>query len=316
MTTTRWTPRRIARGLKRRAHVALRRETPTFDRRAVLLDGVTRDMRVLEIGPSYAPLAPRSEGWDVCVVDHATREELVEKYGDPAHRVDVTRIEDVDVVWREGSLDEAVGTQRLGFDVCLASHVIEHTPDFVGFVQGVMRSLAPNGWLSLAVPDLRYCFDLLRGPTRGGELVEAHVRGASRHRLATAFDQVAYTVRKGGNIAWDQAETGRIEPVASLAIARDVLTSHDDGASAEYVDAHVWRFTPASFELTILELSALGLLDVHLTSLHPTVGCEFFVQLRPGARLPSDSSGLDAVRLELLERSVREVADVWAKVGA
>jgi len=320
-TRARWAPRRVARGIRRRAASALGRTPappptpPPFDRRGVLLQGVAPEMRILEIGPSYAPLAPRSEGWNACVVDHATREELVEKYRDPVHGVDVSRIEDVDVVWRNGPLDEALGPERQGFDVCLASHVIEHTPDLVGFVGGVLRTLVPGGWLSLAVPDLRYCFDLLRGPTRVGEVVDAHVRHASRHGIATFVDQRAYAVRKGGRIAWSAADGGTVELMESLADVESLLASRDDD-DGEYVDAHVWRFTPASFELLVLELSALGMLDAHVESIHASVGCEFFVRIRAGSRLPATVEQIDAIRLALLERSVREVGAVWATVGA
>jgi SAM-dependent methyltransferase len=272
-------------------------------------------MRILEIGPSYAPLAPRSAGWDVCVVDHATREELIEKYRDPIHGVDVSRIEDVDVVWREGPLDEALGPERQGFDVCLASHVIEHTPDLVGFVGGGVRTLSPDGRLSLAVPDLRYCFDLFRPPTRVGEVVAAHLRSASRHGIATLIDQQAYSARKAGHIAWSEAHEGVVELTGSLADVEPLVASGDDGDAPEYQDAHVWRFTPASFELLVLELSALGLLDVHIDSIHDTEGCEFFVKLRAGSRLPATAEQVDDVRLALLERSVREVGAVWATVG-
>jgi SAM-dependent methyltransferase len=223
----------------------------------------------------------------------------------------------VDVVWRGGPLDEAVGPERSGFDVCLASHVIEHTPDLVAFVGGAMRVLAPDGWLSLAVPDLRYCFDLLRPPTRVGELVAAHVGQSSRHSLATLIDHRAYPVRKGPEIAWGQTHTGELTFITSLADVEGLLASPAaDGAEGEYVDAHVWRFTPASFELAILELSALGLLDAHVASLHDTVGCEFFVRLRPGSRAPETPEEVDAARLALLERSVREVASVWGTVGS
>ena len=321
VTGARWTPCRVARGIRRRALSALRPTppappaSPPFDRRAVLLEGVAREMRILEVGPSYSPLAPRAEGWNVCVVDHATREELVEKYSDPAHGVDVSQIEDVDVVWREGRLHEVlVGPGRQGFDVCLASHVIEHTPDLVGFVGSVLRTLAPGGWLSLAVPDMRYCFDLLRTPTRVGELAAAHMRHASRHGIATLVDQRAYAVRKAGRIAWDEADLGAVELMGSLADVESLLASRDDH-DAEYVDAHVWRFTPASFELLVLELSALGMLDAHVESIHESVGCEFFVRLRAGSRPPGTMEQIDAARLALLERSVREVGAVWATVG-
>jgi hypothetical protein len=278
----------------------------------VLLAGVDRDMSVLEIGPSYNPLAPRSEGWSTCVVDHATREELVEKYRDPAHAVDVSRIEDVDVVWTEGGLAEAIPRELHGFDVCLASHLIEHTPDLVGFVQGVMAVLSEDGWLSLAVPDMRYCFDLFRSPTRVGRLVAAHERRASRHDLATLYDERAYATKLDGHIAWGPSADPRpVELLGSLEGARELLS----GPPAEYVDCHAWQFTPASFELAVLELSALGLLDVHVAASHETVGCEFFVTLRRGAAVPATAEELHEARLALLRRSVREVASIWAKVG-
>ncbi|HEY7178234.1 MAG TPA: methyltransferase domain-containing protein [Gaiella sp.] len=302
-----------AAGAARRLGIerATRPAPPPFDRRTVLLAGVERDMRVLEIGPSYNPLAPRSEGWETCVVDHATREELIEKYRDPAHGVDVSRIEDVDVVWTEGGLDEAIPRELHGFDVCLASHLIEHTPDLVGFVQGVTAVLCEDGWLSLAVPDMRYCFDLLRAPTRVGQLLDAHARRASRHDLATLYDQRAYATRLDGHIAWEPSADPRlVELLGSLEGARELLS----GPPAEYVDCHAWQFTPASFELAVLELSALGLLDVHVAASHDTVGCEFFVTLRRGADVPANAEELDRARLDLLRRSVSEVAETWAAV--
>ena len=73
--------------------------------------------------------------------------------------------------------------------------------------------------------------------------------------------------------------------------------------------------TAVAFELAILELSALGLLDAHVGSMHGTVGCEFIVRLRPGIRVPETPEAVDAARLALLERSVHEVADVWATVS-
>ncbi len=290
--------------------------SPPFDRRAVLLDGVTRDMRVLEIGPSYAPLAPRSEGWNVCIVDHASQAELVEKYADPAHGVDVSRIEEVDVVWLRGQLDEVIPEELRGFDVCVASHVIEHTPDLVGFVRGVMGCLGPDGWLSLAIPDMRYCFDLFEAPTRTGEVVAAHLGGASRHRFAALFDHYAYAVRSDGLIAWGQdAAHDAVELATPFGAVRELVAVHNDTADEGYVDCHAWQFTPASFELAMLELAALELLDVHVASIHESVGCEFFVTLRRGSLVPPTTDELDLLRLSLLRRSVHELASTWSAMG-
>ncbi len=44
-----------------------------------VFEHVNRAGRGLEFGPSYNPLAPKSEGFDVVTIDHAIRDELVGK---------------------------------------------------------------------------------------------------------------------------------------------------------------------------------------------------------------------------------------------
>src|SRR4051812_34825559 len=103
-------------------------------RSEILLAPVPRGGRVIEIGPSFNPLAPKAAGWDTRTLDHLTREGLVAKYtGHPG--VDVSRIEDVDYVWSCGLLSDAVPQAMHGtFDAFIASHVIEHTPDLIAFL--------------------------------------------------------------------------------------------------------------------------------------------------------------------------------------
>jgi SAM-dependent methyltransferase len=127
-----------------------------LDRRDKILTAIGRHMRVIELGPSFAPLAPKADGWDVCVVDHLPRPQLIEKYrGHPD--VDVSRIEEVDIVWTDEALDAVVPVEWHGtFDACIASHVLEHMPDPLGFLKSMERLLAPTGVVSLAMPDTRF----------------------------------------------------------------------------------------------------------------------------------------------------------------
>jgi hypothetical protein len=39
----------------------------------ILRAGVTKTDKIIEVGPSYNPLAPKGNGWHSCVVDHADR---------------------------------------------------------------------------------------------------------------------------------------------------------------------------------------------------------------------------------------------------
>jgi len=48
------------------------------DRVTTLRAGIEPTMRGLEYGPSYSPLFPKSEGWNVIIVDHASQADLIE----------------------------------------------------------------------------------------------------------------------------------------------------------------------------------------------------------------------------------------------
>src|SRR6185437_1662157 len=104
---------------------------------------------------SFRPTAAKKDGYQVYVVDHLNREQLIEKYQhDP---VATENIEEVDFVWRGQPYAELTGRTKF-YDWIIASHVIEHTPDLIGFLNDCDSILKDDGILSLAVPDKRFCF--------------------------------------------------------------------------------------------------------------------------------------------------------------
>ncbi len=125
----------------------------TLDRRDLLLSLINTQGVGLEIGPGFNPLVPKSQGYRVETLDHATREDLAAKYAN-APGVDVSRIEVVDHVSTGASVFDAVG-KPAHYDYIVASHVIEHTTDMLGFLKDCQRVLKPDGVLALAVPDKR-----------------------------------------------------------------------------------------------------------------------------------------------------------------
>jgi SAM-dependent methyltransferase len=270
-----------------------------------ILTGLTREMRFLEIGPSYSPIVPKREGWKSSVVDHTTREGLVEKY---AAQVDVTKIEDVDFVWNSGPLDSAIPLELHGkIDVCVASHVIEHIPDTVTFFISAAKLLSADGVVSLAVPDKRFCFDYFRPPSTTGQIIDVYCQGeVNRHRRGALFDHVAYACSMNEQIAWGQHPISNPQLIHSLAEAWE---RYSYPASAGYIDCHAWQFTPTSFELIILELASLGMIDFHVARTFPTDGCEFIVQLRKGRGDVSTSKEANAQRVQMLTKVVEELGE-------
>ena len=279
-----------------------------MDRNAKILTAINRQMRIIELGPSFGPVAPKRDGWNAVSVDHATRDELVEKYrNEPG--VNTENIEDVDVIWREGPLDLAFPSDQLGtFDACIASHVIEHIPDPIGLCKSLERLLKPNGIFSLAVPDKRFCFDFFKQVSSVGELLEAHERKAVRHSRKTRFDFEAYSVRSAGEHAWGQRPVTDVRLFLTLEEAKRGLESHQVEPSSPYVDFHAWHFTPSSFALVVLELAEMGELNFGIDRSFPTEGFEFYVTLNRGCET-LEPDVLEARRLELLHRTLFEIRE-------
>lgn len=276
-----------------------------------ILFGIDRGAKVLEVGPSFSPIVPRSAGWNSYSLDHLSADELRRKY--EGHPVDASRIEAVDFVWKDGPIDASVPPEHHGtFDACVASHVVEHAPDLIGFFAAIRTLLKSTGVLSLAIPDKRYSFDYFLPLTMTGDVLEARAARRTRHPKKAAFNATAYAAKVDEQIAWAPGPLGKLALVSTLAAAHSAFDSHAEGAEGAYSDMHGMCFTPASFELVILELAELGSIDFRVRHTFPTAGCEFFVALVPGAVRIESEAELTARRLELLKRTLveqREQAD-------
>ena len=235
-------------------------EPRLMDRNDKVLCVIDRSMRVLELGPLTHPIAPKSDGWLTTVVDHASREQLVEKYRNDSN-VDTSLIGEVDIVWSDGPLEAAVPRELHGtFDAFIASHVFEHIPDPIGLLRSLERVLNPAGVVSLVIPDKRYCFDFFRPLSTTGGLLDAHERIAIRHSRQALFDQIAYAIYADGEHAFSHRPLREIDFMHSLEQAKDAFDTPGFGADAPYVDAHGWQFTPSSFALG-LSLAPPGLMS-------------------------------------------------------
>ncbi len=288
------------------------------DRAEALLGTVPKSSRIIEIGPSFDPIAPKSQGWNSASIDHLSREGLREKYA--AHPgVDIDRIETVDFVWSGGLLSDAVPAEQHGsFDVFLASHVIEHTPDLVGFLDAAQTLLKPEGVVVLAVPDKRFCFDYFQAATTTGQVLDVHAKRRQRHGGERAFDHFAYAVTDGGEESWPHRPSKGIRLLQRLDSAFQHYTLYEE--SAEYHDLHAWHFMPSSFELLMLELGRLRVIDWRVDQLTRTLNWEFFAWLRRGAMaelgaLPVET--LDARRVAMLKRCMLETQEQidWLLAG-
>lgn len=273
-------------------------EPEHLDRNQKILAKVDKNGYGLEIGPSYSPVAPKKAGYKVHIIDHASREELVEKY--TAFKMSVENIEEVDFVWHGESYVDL--TKRPNYyDWIIASHVIEHTPNLVGFLDNCGSVLKETGVLSLVIPDMRFCFDHFRPVTSIARVVEAHVQKRTLHTPGTACEHVLHVAHKDGQGCWNTNQVGNYK---LLHPSTDGLKFFQQALQqTEYLDFHAWCFTPSSFRLIMHDLYMLGLTNFREIAFYPTSGCEFYITLSRQGPPPNFNrlEMLKRIRAELLE---------------
>lgn len=256
-----------------------------------LLEGTLPPGRAAaEIGPLHRALLPKSAlpGGLVFYVDHCDTDTLRDKWrADPTVALDSLH---VDAVWGVNTLRQAIDASALAreagrvgqaLDFVVASHVVEHVPDLLGWLQEIDEVLVPGGQLRLAVPDKRYCFDLLRRSSSLADVCEAHV---CRRRVPGArqiLDFALNAVQVDTAQVWAEAVDPRQLPrqhslAGALALARDA-EQH-----GRYHDVHCWTFTPASLVALFAALAEAGLLRFACDQVLPTARneLEFFVWMR------------------------------------
>lgn len=258
------------------------------NRREKLLGGLELSCSTgAEIGPLHNPIVSKSEG-QVIYVDHKDTESLRKAYAKD-QGVNVSIIH-VDAIWGAQTLKQAIEGyakdkgdlgESLALDYVVASHVIEHVPDLVTWLQEIRSILKPDGTVRLAIPDRRFTFDYLRRPTELTSVLVAYLHRARIPNTHCILDFCLNEAAVDRVTAWQ----GQIDGVTlkrshtfdgALNVARDALEH------GNYHDVHCWVFTPASFAGLCRDLAAHGLLDFECTEFHDTAinEIEFFVHMR------------------------------------
>jgi Methyltransferase domain len=243
-------------------------------REEIVLRMIDKKKIGLEIGPSHNPLAPKKKGFNVHIIDHMNKEQLIEKY--TRHNVDLDSIEEVDFIWNGQSYAQLTGKTNY-YNWIIASHVIEHTPDLITFLKQCEEVLNEDGILSLAIPDIRFHFDYFRPITGISKVIDAYFGKNVIHTAGTAVEYHINCSVRGGQIAWAE---GNVEEFALL-YSREVAYNEMQKVikQGEYLDIHAWSFTPTSFRLMIQDLNDLGFISLKEVCFFPSMGCEFYVTL-------------------------------------
>ncbi len=251
-----------------------------------MLDGLDLPNMVgAEIGPLHNPLVSRSEG-HIVYVDHKSAEELRVSYAsDP--NVNVKNIQ-VDAIWGSHTLREAIdmyfqksGRNVQSLDYVLASHVIEHVPDLITWLQEIRSVLSSTGQVRLAVPDRRYTFDYLRRTTNIEDVLVAYVHRARMPNTHCILDFCLNFVTVDTAAAWQgPLDVAQLEKYHTFEGAVDA--ARDAYVNGAYVDVHCWVFTLQSFASLFIALAKANLIEFSCEEFFEPerLSNEFIVNLR------------------------------------
>jgi len=272
-------------------NVLCEKEIATMSREGKILYHINKKGWGIEIGPSYNPIAPKRNGYKVHIIDHMDRAQLIEKYKNEG--VQLANIEDVDFVWKGESYSELTGKKKF-YDWIIASHLIEHTPDLIGFLINCDEVMRDDAIISLAIPDKRYCFDHFRPITGISKIIDSYFQKNRVHTPGALAESLLNSVSKAGSTAWGSKHRGEYAFLNSLDYVREIINKSVENGN-KYIDNHSWCFTPHSFRLIVHDLYSLGLIPFKEVSFIPTHGCEFYITLgRKG-------KGIGYSRLDILK---------------
>jgi SAM-dependent methyltransferase len=267
---------------------------PAMERLDTLLTGLHVAGLGLEVAPYFNP-ALSKDRFNVRYVDYLDNVALKRKAAENPGAQHAP-VPDIDWVWQPG--------QRLGkclppgtvFDYALASHVIEHVPNTLGWLNEILEVMKPGARLALAIPDRRYTMDFFRKETTLGDLVGNWITRPSTPTPAQVMDFLSQSFE-------DRRPPEELELPASF---RDAPRHYDDQKALEfaiwsyneggYLDIHCTVWSPESFVAVMSRVCGLGILNVEISEpvIHPGRH-EFIVQMvkrgEPAVTPPPARSG-------------------------
>lgn len=279
-----------------------------------LLKFVNKNKEGLEIGPYINPIAPRSKGYNVKILDVFSTDELKDRASkDPLlSEFEARRIEEVDFVKSASEIGTLSDIDE-NFDYILSSHNLEHVPNPILFLQGCSKILKPEGHLTLALPDFRCCWDRFRPLTCVADWLEAFFEKRTKPSAKQIFMQNSmhcrwYNEKEVFPTMPLNTPVSELKSLGTLEAAyRNFASYFYEEEDMPYIDTHCWTLIPSSFKLLISDLRFLKLIDLKIKEISQTLHSEFIVHLQKKEIENSEIDCFYECRIQLM----REIASFY-----
>lgn len=249
------------------------------DRRQVALSPLNVTGRGIEIAPYFNPFLDKSQ-YNVVYTDYLSTEELKAKAASNPTALSKA-VPEIDFVWKPGrTLKDCMGVSSEPFDYAFASHVIEHVPNTIGWLNDILDVLKVGAKLALIVPDRADTFDYYRKETTASDLIGAFVERREIPTPSQVFDFMSRCVEDSGLRPKSFGEGYDFGSVKRSYTDEDALrTTLSTYSNHAYIDVHCTVWTDRSFVEVFRYITSLGVMNVDVSDAVKITPGEFAVHL-------------------------------------
>jgi hypothetical protein len=154
-----------------------------------------------------------------------------------------------------------------------------------------------GGYIFLAIPDYRYCFDRYRKESNIFEVLEKYYNKTIKPQPVERLESMYYTTHNDPGEHWSDFKRGcqniyqqivqnenymnnnKNKIIENIETIKHIIESNN---KSEYVDSHCWKLTPSFFKYLIGILHEIKVLDLTVEKVYKTLygSCEFYAILK------------------------------------
>lgn len=249
------------------------------DRKSIILGPLNVAGLGLEVAPYFNPLVLKKE-YNVDYADYVSTEELRAKAAlNPGAKN--SEVPAIDYVWIPGKPLRSCIPNRKCYDYAVASHVVEHVPNVIGWLNDILVVMKNGATLALCVPDKRYSMDHYRRETTLGQLIGAWIEDRAIPTPSQVFDFLSQTYYDLGKrpapyelgIDFEKVE----RHYSDLKALEYAFWTHNEKA---YLDTHCTVWNPENFQKLFARLIEMKIMNVSMSEpVESAARGEFIVHL-------------------------------------
>ncbi|MBB5577959.1 hypothetical protein [Rhizobium paranaense] len=240
----------------------------------------------LEIAPYFNPTLKRPD-FNVHYTDYIGNDEIAAKAAENP-TAGGREIPKIDYIWEPGVPLKLCAPAAMMYDYALASHVMEHVPNPIGWLNEILETMRVGAQLRLVLPDKRRNNDYFRSETTFAQVVAYWLDRPPVPTPRQVCDFLSASLD-------DRLRNGFDEK----GIPKNLVRTYTDAEAVDfaefvynerqYIDVHCTVWSPSHFEAVMRRVAELGILnaDINIVSETPL---EFVVDLTKRGeptRLPS-----------------------------